>query len=152
MKVTILRAVLATTTLLLAGCGGSDGASYLVDPPARALSIVRQQAYYGSNWEMGLVVRNDPVCQRKHHLKDAAGNAKVDLYQPAPGAYILRQGKRWYVTEVSSCGFEPFKEEPQQPGELLGTFQMKADKYQFVAVSKEAGKEGNKPGAAPAGG
>lgn len=127
--------ILMTTALLLAGCG-SDGASFAIDGNTRALSVMRQKAYPGAAWELALVVRNDPVCQRRHRMKDVSGNTRVDLYQPAPGAWVLNQGKRWYVAELKSCGFEQFKEEPQQPGELVGTFLTRDDTFVFEPVAR----------------
>lgn len=122
MKAMMRLALLAMTALLLSGCG-SDGASYLINGNKQALSVVRNKPYFWAPYELRVVVRNDPVCQRRHRMKDVNGNnVKIELYSPVPGAYILRQGKRWYVTELGSCGFQKFDEEPPQPGELLGTF------------------------------
>jgi hypothetical protein len=135
----LLAATVALAAALLAGCT-SDGASYVIDGPARAVSVVRHKAYPGAPWELAVVVRNDPLCQRRHRLQDVTGNIKVELYQAAPGAYILRQAKRWYVVELKSCGFEQFKEEPQQPGELVGTFQTRDGTFVFSAEAKAAGK------------
>ena len=137
--------ILAAVALLLAGCE-SDGASFAANGTAQALSVVRHKAYPGAPWELGLVVRNDPDCQRKHRLRDVMGNTKFDLYQPTPGAWILNQGKRWYVAELKSCGFEQFKEEPQQPGDLIGTFLTRDGKFVFEPVAKVKAK------AAPAAG
>ncbi|MDP2792748.1 MAG: hypothetical protein Q8O25_01480 [Sulfurisoma sp.] len=127
--------ILVAVALLLAGCE-SDGASFAISGNTQALSVVRHKAYPGAAWELALVVRNDPLCQRKHRMKDVSGNTKVELYQPSPGAWILRQGKRWYVTELKSCGFEQFKEEPQQPGDLVGTFLTRDGKFVFEAEAK----------------
>lgn len=146
MRLPLWLAVVAA--LPLAGCE-SDGASFPIDPPARSLSVVRHKAYPGAPWELAVVVRNDPVCQRKHRLKEVTGNTKVDLYQAAPGAWILNQAKRWYVVELKSCGFEQFKEEPQQPGELVGTFQTRDGRFVFEPDTKAAGKA--KPQAAAGG-
>lgn len=126
---------LLAAVALLAGCE-SDGASFVIDGPARAVSVVRHKAYPGAPWELAVVVRNDPVCQRRHRMKDVTGNTRVDLYQAAPGAWILNQAKRWYVVELKSCGFEQFKEEPQQPGELVGTFLTRDDKFVFEPVAR----------------
>lgn len=123
--------------LLLTGCD-SDGASFLINGNSQAVSVVRHRAHPWAQWELAVVVRNDPGCQRRHRLKDVtSGTAQIDLFQPAPGAYILRQGKRWYVVELASCGFETFKEEPQLPGQLLGVFQTKAGKFVFESEAQD---------------
>lgn len=134
--------VLAATLLLLTGCQ-SDGASHLVNGNAQALSVVRHKPYPWSAWEMSLVIRNDPTCQRRHRMKDVTGSTKVDLYSPAPGAFILSQGKRWYVAELGSCGFQQFKEEPALPGELIGAFLTRAGQYVFDAEKKGAADKPN---------
>jgi len=139
--------ILAAVALLLAGCE-SDGASYVISGNTQALTVTRHKAYPGAAWELAVVMRNDPVCQRKHHLKDVAGSTTVELYQPSPGAWILRQGKRWYVTELKSCGFDQFKEEPQQPGDLIGTFLPRKGRFVFEAEAKD----GEPAKAAPAAG
>ena len=139
--------ILVAAALLLAGCE-SDGASFLVNGNSLAVSVVRHKAYPGAPWELALVVRNDPVCQRKHRMKDVSGTTKVELYQPSPGAWILRQGKRWYVAELKTCGFEQFKEEPQQPGDLIGTFVVRDGTFRYESETKDDGKA--RPGAAPA--
>ena len=131
-----MRAIIvATIALLLAGCE-SDGASYVVAGNSQALSVMRHKPYPGAAWQLALVVRNDPVCQRKHHMKDVSDNTTVDLYQPAPGAWILNQGKRWYVAELKSCGFEQFKEEPQQPGDRVGSFLVRNGSFVFEPAGK----------------
>jgi hypothetical protein len=131
--------LLAAAILPLAGCE-SDGAAFAIDPPARSLSVTRHKAYPGAPWELAAVIRNDPECQRKHRMKDVTGTTKVDVYQPAPGAWILNQGKRWYVVELKSCGFEQFKEEPQQPGEVVGTFLVRNGRFVFEPAAKPEGK------------
>jgi hypothetical protein len=141
-----LASAILVSAALLAGCE-SDGASFVIDGPARAVSVVRHKAYPGAPWELATVVRNDPLCQRRHRMQDVTGSTKVELYQAAPGAYILRQNKRWYVVELKSCGFEQFKEEPAQPGELVGTFLMREGKFVFDAPAKAEGKAKGQPAA-----
>jgi hypothetical protein len=147
MEVAAMRTIiLAAAALLLAGCE-SDGASFVVSGNTQALSVMRHKAYPGAAWELALVVRNDPLCQRKHRMKDVNGNTRVDLYQPSPGAWILNQGKRWYVAELKSCGFEQFKEEPQQPGDLVGTFLQRGGRFVFEPEAKVEGKAKAAPAA-----
>lgn len=145
MRMTTRLSVLAAALIPLAGCQ-SDGASHLINGNSQALSVVRHKPYPWSVWELSLVVRNDPACQRRHRMKDVSNSTKVELYSPAPGAFILRQGKRWYVAELASCGFEQFKEEPAQPGDLIGAFLDRDGSYVFEAEKKAANKGNAKPG------
>ena len=86
----------------------------------------------------------------RHHLKPAPDGAlKVEVYDSGTGAYILRQGKRWYVTETKNCQLQQFKEPPPEPGTLLGAFRVKGGELRFVAAeSKEKGgdEDGNAKG------
>ncbi|HEY6895789.1 MAG TPA: hypothetical protein VI279_00890 [Rhodocyclaceae bacterium] len=127
--------LLLSSVLLLAGCGG-DSASYMVDGNREhSLSLFRDKPWPWSNWELNLVVTREPDCMRRHRLKDANGdgNFKVELYKTDTGAYILRQGKKWYVAETGKCQFQQFKETPPEPGELLGTFEDKGEGMKFTA-------------------
>jgi hypothetical protein len=70
----------------------------------------------------------------------ASGSVRVELFSPERGAFILRQGKRWYVTELRECGFSIYPEPPPEPGELLGTFQEKEGTFKFVPNKDKAGR------------
>lgn len=144
MKAWARLCVLLALPLGLAACE-SDGASHLVNGNAQALSVVRHKAHPWAPRQLHLVVRNDPVCQRRHHLKDTKGNTQVDLYSPGPGAYILRQGEDWYVAELQSCGFDRFKTAPAVPGDLIGSFALRDGQYSFEAA-KGAARAGAKAG------
>lgn len=141
-----LAAVLAI--MGLAGCGSSDTASYLIDAPNVALTLERIERYaWSDKWEVQLIVRQFPECQRRHNLAKATinGSYKVDVYAPMPGAYILKQGKRWYVTDLKSCALQEYKEAPPEPGPLVGTFIAKDDALRF-----EKAPESPAPSANPA--
>lgn len=126
-------------TLLLAGCGRTETASFLLSGADMALTLERNKNnFWDDTWQLDLVVRNNPECQRRHALKDAAdSNFKVEVYASAPGVFILRQNKRWYVTEVKSCRLQQFKEEPPDPGVLVGNFQAKAGVLAFEPVKTD---------------
>lgn len=141
-------AIAATAALLLAGCG-TESASFLVSGGDVALTLERTKPYFWSDgWDLEMVVRNNPACQRRYPLKGAADGAfKVEVYSAGPGVFILRQAKRWYVTDLKSCQFQQFKETPPEPGALLGAFQTKNGDFKFViakgegaAAPAEAGK------------
>jgi hypothetical protein len=144
------RCLVPALLLALAGCGSSDTASFLIDGNQTALTLERTKPYaWSEGWELDLTVRRNPECQRRHRLKVAATDAlKVELFTPEPYVFIVRQGKRWYVTELKSCQLQAFKEAPPAPGKPVGAFQMTNGKFVFV-VDPQAGPGTVPPPAAP---
>ncbi len=133
-----MRIWIVACIALLAGCA-KEPAAYLVAGPDVSITVERTKPYFwSSGWELDLVASRYPECQRRHHLKPAGNNVKVELYSPEPGVFILRQGKRWYVTELRECGFSAYQEPPPEPGELLGAFQEKNGTFRFVASQDKA--------------
>lgn len=129
---------------LLFGCS-AEPASMLINGSEVSMTVERVKPnFWTDGWELSVVMRRHPECQKRHALRPTTGSSvKVEVYQPAPGAYILRQGKRWYVTELRSCGFDTFKEPPPEPGELLGAFREKEGVFRFVpAAAGEKSKTG----------
>ena len=131
-----VRNVLATAmaALSLAGCGSSDTASFMIDGNDSALTLERIKPYVWSDgWELELIVRRFPDCQRRHTLKAANSDAlKVELFTPEPYVFIIKQGKRWYVTDMKTCDLQAFKEPPPLPGTAVGVFQEKDGTLKFV--------------------
>ena len=121
-------------TAVLAGCGSSDTASFMIDGKDTALTLERIKDYaWSEGWELELIVRRYPDCQRRHNLKAASSDApKVDIYTPEPYVFIIRQAKRWYVTDLKTCQLQAFKEPPPLPGTLVGAFQEKDGVLKFV--------------------
>jgi hypothetical protein len=110
--------------LVLAGCGDTQHAAYLIAGGQHSLTLTRQQAFIGGDWDTELVVARFPDCQRRYALTGVLGDKiKMDVYRTEPGVFILNAGKRWYVTETKTCRFEQFKEPPPLPGDLIGSFQ-----------------------------
>jgi hypothetical protein len=136
------RWILPIAVLLLSACS-KDPAAYMIAGSEVAITVERTQPYFWSTgWNLDLIVRQHPNCQRRHHLKPtSSGTVKVEVFNPEPAVYILRQGKRWYVTELRTCGFEMFKEPPPEPGELIGTFREKGGVFTFVENQDKAPKE-----------
>lgn len=132
------RMILAMAALLLAGCG-SEMASYLISGREVNMTLERTKPYFWSSaWELTLIVRLDPVCQRRHKLRNVASNAlRVDVYSPEKGVFILRQGKRWYVTQLNTCELQQFGGEPPEPGEPVGAFMTKGGEFKFVPAVEE---------------
>lgn len=131
-----LRSCVAAVLLLaLAGCGSTETASFLIDGSDTALTLERTKAYaWSEGWQLDLTVRRNPDCQRRHRLKAAATDGlKVEVFNPEPHVFIIRQGKRWYVTALQSCQLQAFEAPPPAPGTPVGTFQVKAGRLGFAA-------------------
>ena len=128
--------------LLLSACS-KDPAAYMIAGSEVAITVERIQSnFWTSGWELDLIVRPHPNCQRRHHLKPTSGGkVKVEVYSPEPAVYILRQGKRWYVTELRNCGFQAYQEPPPEPGDLIGAFQEKDGVFKFVESKDKVAKE-----------
>jgi hypothetical protein len=144
----MMRWILPLIVLAMTGCA-RDPAAYMIAGSEIAITVERiKPNFWSSGWELDLIVRQHPNCQRRYHLKPiAGGSVKVDVFSPERGIFILRQGKRWYVTDLRTCGYEPFKEPPPEPGELMGTFREKDGAFTFVenkdrGVNAERSAEG----------
>ncbi|MBK9955449.1 MAG: hypothetical protein IPP18_10045 [Rhodocyclaceae bacterium] len=137
----MMRLLVPVLALMLAACA-KEPAAYLIAGNDVAITLERIQPYFWSTgWELDVILRQHPSCQRRHHLKPtASAKVKVEVYSPEPAIYILRQGKRWYVAELRSCGFDAFKEPPPEPGELRGAFQEKDGVFTFVERKDKAAK------------
>jgi hypothetical protein len=144
------RVLMLLATGFLAGCGSSQNASLLLGDPTHSLSVIRQQAYYGSDWATDFVVSRYPDCVRRYPLKGvSAEKLKLDIYNVEPGVFIANAGKRWYVAETRQCRLEQYDTPPPFPGEVIGTFQIKDGQLTYVDRAK---KPETPPGAAPAAG
>jgi len=141
---------LAALAPLLAGCGSSDSASYLIKGPSHSLSLLREKQFvWDSEWDVSLVTSNNPECMRRHKLQPVPdGEFKADLYRSLEGNYILKQGNNWYVTETEKCRLQKFKEVPREPGDALGSFVIKDDTLQFVTSSNPVAPPAATPPAA----
>lgn len=128
--------------VLLAGCGDTQHAAYLIGGAQHSLTLTRQQAFIGSDWDTELVVARFPDCQRRYALTGVSSDKiKLDVYRSEPLVFILNAGKRWYVTETKTCRFEQFKEAPPAPGDLVGSFQLRNGDLEYKD------QEENKPAA-----
>lgn len=119
---------------LLAGCS-DERASFYIAGSDHALSVVRQQQFF---WEKKaefiLVAARMPDCMRRHHLGPAPLDSRIEVYSPGNDAWIVKQGKRLFVTETRTCeGFAKLDAEPEGgTGPLVGTFEDQAGKLVFV--------------------
>ncbi len=125
--------------LLLAACGDTQHAAYLISGGQHSLTLTRGQDFAGSDWTTELVVARFPDCQRRYPLTGLSGDKlKMDVYRTEPGVFILNSGKRWFVTETKTCRFEQFKEPPPAPGDLIGSFQVKDGMLEYKDQEKPA--------------
>ena len=144
------HALILLSSLVLAACGDTQQAAYLITDGQHSLTLTRQQAFVGSDWDSELVVARFPDCQRRYPLKELVGDrVKIDLYRPEPGVFILNSGKRWYVTETRTCRFEQFKEIPPAPGDLIGVFQTKDAVLEYKSQEVPAAAVPPAPTSAP---
>jgi hypothetical protein len=127
--------------LFLAACA-KEPAAYEIAGSEISITVERTKPYFWTpGWELDLVARQHPNCQRRHHMKPTKNDkAKVEVYSPERGIFILRQSNRWYVTDLRTCGFDTFKEPPPEPGELMGTFMEKDGVFKFVDNADRAAK------------
>ena len=133
------RALITLFGLALAACGDSQFAAYLIDGGQHSLTLTRQQAYVGGDWDSVLVVARMPDCQRRYPLPGVIDDkTKMDVYRSEPGVFILNSGKRWYVTETRTCRFDQFKEPPAAPGDLVGSFQVAGGTLAFKNAAARA--------------
>jgi hypothetical protein len=136
------RALLLLSLLVLTACGGSQHASYLIANAQHSLTLTRDQGFIGGEWDAVLIVARYPDCQRRYPLTGVVGDKiKLDVYRTEPGVFILNSGKRWYVTETQTCRFEQYKVAPPEPGDLVGSFQVKDGNLEYK------GLEAKKPAA-----
>lgn len=123
---------------LLAGCI-NDAAAYRIDGRHHALSVTREQNFFWEkNVRFSVISARLPDCQRLHALQPAPRTASLELWQPGPGTFILKQGDRYYLTETQTClGFQKLAAPPPEGmGEKLGVFEEKSGQFVFAAEPK----------------
>jgi hypothetical protein len=125
--------ILGASVFLLAGCG-TESASFLISGGDVALTLERTKSYpWDKTWALQMIVRNDETCQRRHSLQPAADGAfRLEVYAVARGAFVLQQGKRWYVTDLKTCELQQYQEPPPDPGTPVGAFVPKNGALAFV--------------------
>lgn len=140
-----LTALAIEVMMALAGCGRTDSASFVIDRnyngfslgAGSALTFEREKAYAWSDWELKIVVRHDPDCQRRYALLTTSRNAMdVRVYTPEQEVYIIKADGHWYVTELRSCRLQAFKEPPPAPGPMVGTLEAGNEVLAFVPAAR----------------
>lgn len=143
---------LLLSTVMLGACGDTQMAFLGGDVGGQSLSLVREQAYLGGPWQTTLVVAGSPRCQRRFPLGGLAANEfSLDVYHPEAAVFILNVDKRWYVTELQDCGFQLYQRPPPEPGQLVGSFQMKNNKLRYVAKASAKPTPGGATGMSASG-
>jgi hypothetical protein len=137
------RWLLPACAVLFAAACSRDPAAYMISGSDVAITVERiKPNFWTGGWQLDLVVSQYPNCQRRYHLKPTGSSkVKVELYSPERGVYILRQGKRWYVAELRTCGYQIYDEPPPEPGDLVGTFQESGGAFKFVENQDKATNE-----------
>jgi hypothetical protein len=137
----MMRFILPLLALCVAGCA-KEPAAYHIAGSEIAITVERIKPYvWSSGWELDLIVRQHPNCQRRHHMKPTKSDKlKVEVYTPQRGVFILRQAKRWYVTDLRTCDMQTFPDPPPEPGELVGTFMVKDGEFKFVENQDRSAK------------
>ena len=129
-----MRACLALVLCcLLSACGSTDSSSMPIQGSDHSLTLVREKDFiWSGGWDVALVVSRMPDCMRRHHLKRAGdGKFKMEVYRTPQGAWILRQGKKWYVADTQSCQLQKFETAPPEPGTYVGAFEDKSGALKF---------------------
>jgi hypothetical protein len=129
---------------LLTACV-NDGATYEIDNTREhTLSLIREQPYFwDSKVELFLVVARMPACLRRHSLGTGTERTRVEVWQVPSGAFIVRVGKRMYVTETQTCeSFARLDAEPVEGmGELKGIFRVRKGELVFVKEAAPAAED-----------
>jgi len=133
----LLFAVFAMlVAFLLSGCR-EEPAAFLINGSTHSMTIERSKPYFWSDgWELEIIIRHHPDCQRRYPLQKAGERVRIDLYQPDPNIFILHQNKHWYVTETSTCRMQQYEEAPPEPGEFVGSFRVRGGVFRFVPAAE----------------
>jgi hypothetical protein len=137
----MMRFILPLLALSVTGCA-KEPAAYHISGSEIAITVERiKPNFWSSGWELDLIARQHPNCQRRHHLKPTKSDkVKVEVYSPQRGVFILRQAKRWYVTDLRTCDLQAFPDPPPEPGELVGSFMVKDGEFKFVENQDHSAK------------
>ena len=137
----LLRLLPLALVLPLTGCL-QDTASYQFPEKDHAITLVRNQPWFWLDTvALEVIAIRLPDCHDGMRVEDVPRNGTLPLYQ-APDDYpepifILRSGKRYFAISTESCRVQKFETAPADPGEIIGQFQEKDGKFQFVAGAQE---------------
>lgn len=140
--------ILLTTLLaipLLTACV-DDRVSWQIDGTREhTLSLIREQPlFWDKKVELYMVVSRMPACTRRHSLGTGTEKTKVEVYQVPSGAFIIKAGRRMYVTESQTCiEWARLDEAPEGGlGELRGIFRVRNGSLEFVVEKPEEAADG----------
>jgi hypothetical protein len=127
-------------TVGLAGCENS-GASFMIDGNKdHSISLIREQRWFWNDEvEQTLVPARFPVCQRRVPIApDSKAFTEMKLYQNDTYLFVAQQGAHWWAVGTEACQVQTFKTPPVDPGDLVGSFQVKDGALTFVPVPAQA--------------
>lgn len=125
---------------LLTACVDDRVSWYINGDSQHSLTLIRAQPYFwDKKIELDFVVSRMPECSRRHDLGLGTEKTRVSVYQVPSGAFIIKAGRRMFVTETQTCiEWVPLTEEPASGlGELRGVFRMRNGSLEFVAEKPE---------------
>jgi hypothetical protein len=137
----LLRLLPLLAVVSLTGCL-QDSASYQFPEKDHAITLMRNQPWFWLDTvAMEVIAIRLPECNDGIRVEDVPRDGTLPLYQ-APDEYpepifILRTGERYYAISTQSCRVQKFEAAPANPGEIIGQFQEKDGKFQFVAGTQE---------------
>lgn len=140
MRLPALFALLLAIPLLNA-CVDDRAAMEIDGTREHYLALVREQPWF---WDkkvnLYLVVSRMPACLRRHNLGAGTENTRVEIWQVPSGAFIVKAGRRMFVTESQTCvSWARLEEEPEDGmGELLGVFRVRQGQLVFAAETPGA--------------
>ena len=127
---------------LLAACINDTATMEIDGTREHVLVMMREQPYFwDSKLELFLVVARMPACMRRHPMGTGSTSTRAEIYLVPSGAYIIKIGKRMYVTETQNCvNFAKLDEEPPEGmGQFIGTFREKNGQFTFIKEGEDGG-------------
>lgn len=134
----ISRVLPLLALVFLAACS-DQRATFEIKGGAHALSLIRITRFpWDKTAQYSLVAARMPDCMRKHPMPAAGLETRVEVFSPGNDAWIVRQGRRMFVTETRTCqGFAALDKEPEGGlGDLVGTFEMRKGSLVFTPAPK----------------
>ncbi|MCB1931330.1 MAG: hypothetical protein KDI45_02535 [Candidatus Accumulibacter sp.] len=125
---------------LLLACS-DQRAAFEIGSSQHSLTLIRVQSFFWAKTaDYSVVAARMPECMRRHDMGPGGADTRVEVYAPGNDAWILKQGRRMFVTETRTCdGFARLEDEPADGmGPLQGSFEMRGGRLIFVAAPKSA--------------
>ena len=123
--------------LLLAGCSGTEVASFTVDAE-HSVTVMVYQDWPWSERQLDVVVQGLPDCQRRYPLTALGASKKaMPLHRFDENQYAMRVGKKPYLFDVKTCEVTLFNEIPGLTDDNLeGRFTWMQGEFGFIPAKK----------------